>query len=276
MRALLVSKHHKEQSLETAFKTTGIRLEAFTDFDTDELGTFSGTITRKLSPFDAALSKAMAGRRAIPGFDWYIGSEGSFFPDPAVPFVTRQHELLLALPLNEETPVVAEKSGLIAWAIDREVNSEVEFQQLIKGAIEEGKEHVFISLVGAPPSERIAVESGAANLIAVYRTVSQNGSYPVQVISDLRAHRSSGRRLIIAEAAEKLAQKLICPCPRCNKLGFGMVRALPGLPCAWCLNPTSAVRATLSRCNYCGFQNEVLLPETAPYADPAICGVCNP
>lgn len=274
MKALLISKHEKELCLRPAFSAHIIPLEVFSGFDTDELGTFSGTITRKLTPLDAAMAKAKAGRKAHPGFDWYIGSEGSFFPDSYVPFVTRQHELLLALPADHEMPVTVEVSKLIGWAIDQEVMGWEAFLNLIEGPFTSGEEHLFLSLPGSPPEERQAAE--AHQLKDIYHRISQNGTLPVQVMSDLRAHRSRNRRLLIEEAAELLVQKLITACPNCQKLGYGMKRLLPGLPCAWCLNPTSAPRAQRLECVHCGFSEEKPIPGAPPFADPGNCGNCNP
>lgn len=276
MKALLISKHQKEQSLLKPLLDVGIELSVWHDFDTDQLGTFSGTITRTLSPIDAAIAKARAGRASTPGFDWYIGSEGSFFPDPTVPFITRHHELLVALPSQHEIPVVSEVSQLISWAIDQEVSSEEAFLQLIDGDLSEGKEHAFLSLPGAPPQERIEVASGRGALVKAYQQLSRNGELPIQVMSDLRAHRSKNRRQLIEQAAQALAAKLATQCPNCGQKGFGIRRLLPGLPCAWCLNPTGAVRAQLWSCPFCNYQEEKSDSGSGPFADPGMCGICNP
>lgn len=276
MRALLVSKHEKERCLKAAFSAAGIALDSFTDFDTDQLGTFSGTVSRTLPPKEAAKAKALAGMAAMPGYNWYVGSEGSFFPDPSIPFITRQHELLLAVGDSESVPIVAEVSKLVGWPIDQLIEDENSFTQLIEGAIELGEEHLFLGLAGAPPSNRFAVEGDRQELLAAYRKISHNGKIPIQAYSDLRAHRSANRRILIEEAAQALVSKLASKCPECQKPGFGLQRLIPGLPCAWCLNPTSQpVKQSLvcPSCNYC---EEQAIPNALPYADPGICIICNP
>lgn len=276
MRALLVSKHEKEQCLNAAFSAVGIELESFTDFDTDKLGTFSGTVTRTLAPLEAAKAKALAGIAAKPGFDWYIGSEGSFFPDPAVPFITRQHELLLAIANPDSTPIVAELSNLVSWPIDQEISDEKAFLQLIEGAFELGEEHLFLGLPGSPPAKRVAVPAGREALLAAYRQISNQGSWPVQALSDLRAHRSKSRRKLIEDVAVALAAKLTNQCPKCHELGFGLQRVVPGLPCAWCLNPTSLPKSQRFVCPFCHYWEEKPIPGSPAFADPGNCGICNP
>lgn len=276
MRALLVSKHEKEQCLKAAFSAVGIALECFTDFDTDKLGTFSGTVTRTLAPAEAAKAKALAGLAAHPGYDWYLGSEGSFFPDPAVPFVSRQHELLLAISNADATPIISEVSTLVGWPIDLEISDEKAFLQLIEGPLELGEEHLFLGLPGSPPDKRVAVAAGRENLLAAYLEISNQGRWPVQALSDLRAHRSKNRRKLIEEAAVALVAKLTTHCPQCHQPGFGLQRVVPGLPCAWCLNPTSSPKAQRFVCPFCNYWEEKPLAGSPAFADPGNCGICNP
>lgn len=84
--AALLTKHRKSQQLAPVLYDIGIELVEIDFFDTDELGTFSGEIERKLSPKDCALIKA---KKAVEltGLNVGLGSEGSFGGGPLAGFM---------------------------------------------------------------------------------------------------------------------------------------------------------------------------------------------
>lgn len=57
----------------------------------------------------------------------------------------------------------------------------------------------------------------------------------------MRAHHNPTRMQVIEELADKLAQRLMTPCPACDMPGFGIVDIERGLPCRLCHLPTQSI-----------------------------------
>ncbi|MFM8858056.1 MAG: DUF6671 family protein [Actinomycetota bacterium] len=91
----------------------------------------------------------------------------------------------------------------------------------------------------------------------------------------MRAHHHPSRQGVIARAADRLAHRLACLCPRCGTPGWGVGRREAGAPCALCGCRTKQVRFQHDECARCDFteSTDVSPPDGV---DPALCPRCNP
>ena len=107
--AILTTKHDKlsliapSMQSEVDLEVTDINL------DTDQLGTFSGEISRSGSPIETAIAKAKLGIEAT-GIPIGLASEGSIGPDPQNPFLTSDIEIVV---------LVDQERGLVIYESHR-------------------------------------------------------------------------------------------------------------------------------------------------------------
>lgn len=101
-KLVIATKHQKEAVIAPPIeKSLGVNCFVAKDFDTDQYGTFSGEIDRKLSPLDTARLKCYAAMKANT-CDLAIASEGSFGPHPSMFFVPADDELLVLIDKKNE------------------------------------------------------------------------------------------------------------------------------------------------------------------------------
>ncbi len=90
----LATIHAKERAVEKPLRQRlAMAVNLVSSINTDSFGTFTGEIPRAGSMADAARRKALAAITAT-GLPYGIGSEGSFGPHPAIPFLPSSTELL--------------------------------------------------------------------------------------------------------------------------------------------------------------------------------------
>ena len=95
------------------------------------------------------------------------------------------------------------------------------------------------------------------------------------VETDMRAHRNPIRMSAIERAAKDLVRRFLSRCPECGYPGFDVTERIPGLPCAWCGEPTHVIQREVLSCSACGHRQE-RAATTCSTADPGQCEVCNP
>ena len=92
---LLATMHKKEIAIAPPFKEiVDSNVIAANNFNTDQFGTFSGEISRKLTAFETLKLKATTASNMF-NVDFVISSEGSFGPHPSIPFINSDIEMLL-------------------------------------------------------------------------------------------------------------------------------------------------------------------------------------
>jgi hypothetical protein len=95
-RAVIATMHGKERVIGPLLAhSLGLSVEVPSRFDTDRFGTFTREIERVGSQLDAARAKIAAAFELVPEARVAIASEGSFGPDPSIPFVALGRELVL-------------------------------------------------------------------------------------------------------------------------------------------------------------------------------------
>lgn len=269
--AALATRHGKEGEIAPALRPTSLTV-VVADVDTDAFGTFTGEKPRAGDPVAVAERKARAGMR-VSGLDAGLASEGSFGPHPDAPFTTVDVEVVL---------LVDDRLGLVV--VEREVSFDTAAASVTVTPGHDPAE--FLARVGFPSQALVCrpadgsparITKGIVEPEALRRAVvaaadaSRDGRAIVE--TDLRAHLCPTRRPVIRRAAERLARRLMTPCPSCERPGFGVARVEPGLPCRACGAPTRRAAARLLGCPGCGHERREPVREAA---DPAHCDRCNP
>ncbi|MHB8245189.1 MAG: DUF6671 family protein [Acidimicrobiales bacterium] len=273
--AVLSTKHAKLPLIGPPLeRAVGLRVDAAA-VDTDALGTFTGDIPRLGPPLDTAIAKARLGM-SLTGQALGIASEGSIGPDPALPFVIADRELVV---------LVDDDAGIVVW--ETNTSWEIVTATTTVRPLEDLEQ--FLTRAAFPAHQLIVrpnsgqaqpIHKGIANLGDLTAAISECASVATDglacVETDLRAHACPSRRTVIAAAAGRLACRLAARCPACGAPGWGRVDIVLGVPCAWCSTEVARPRAEIDGCPACEHRatRPVVTPETR--ADPGECPFCNP
>jgi hypothetical protein len=264
-RVALATQHGKERALAPPLaRRLGLIVQPVA-IDTDQFGTFTGSIARTGTPAQAALAKARAGMVAS-GLALGLASEGSFGPHPWLPFGAGGVETLGFIDQ-------ARGLELSLSAVSRRTN----FAHHVISAGEDI----------APFLARISFPSHALMVRGPDGTMLATGVQDMAALSalawpgnrletDMRAHLNPTRMAAIRVLAGRLAARLATPCPACGCPGWGQVDVMRGLPCATCSQPTQAIFAIIDGCAACGHQLSRPRPDGVSAASPASCDWCNP
>lgn len=274
-RAVLSTKHDKLPLIGPPLhRAVGLVVEAVA-VDTDTLGTFTGDVARPGSPLDTAIAKARLGMSAA-GLGLGVASEGSIGPDPTVPLVTADRELVV---------LVDDEAGIVVW----ETHTSWDIVTGSTAVAGQADLEPFLTQVGFPAQQLVVrpnaggaqpISKGIATVGALREAVLDCASVAVdglaRVETDLRAHACPSRRVVIAAAAERLASRLAARCPSCGAPGWGRVDAVFGVPCTRCGTEVADLGAEIDGCVAC--EHRTIRPVVAPEngADPLRCPVCNP
>ncbi|MCC6700865.1 MAG: hypothetical protein IT221_05035 [Fluviicola sp.] len=265
----IISKHKKSSIiyplLSSAFQ---LHLESFEHPDTDTLGTFSGSIERKLDPIATLKEKCNWGKTA--NFDGLIiASEGSFGPSPISPFIQINEERVLLIDCKNGYEIQGVARSYETNCSEKTVFS---FNELIR----------FATKIGFP-SHKIILEPSAKNHIYIDQDEAQLAHYcsneslfenGLKVMTDMRAMNNPSRQKIIEAATKNLIENMLNKCPNCNHPGFSKHTSIPGLPCKACLFPTKSIKAFTYYCNHCLHAKSI--PVALKFEDPSYCDICNP
>ncbi|MHB8296137.1 MAG: DUF6671 family protein [Acidimicrobiales bacterium] len=273
--AVLATKHAKLPLIGPPLaRFVGLAVEE-APVDTDILGTFSGEVPRPGPPLETAVSKARLGMRAT-GHVLGLASEGSIGPDPAIPFVTADREIVV---------LVDDDAGLVIW----EAHTSYDIVTATTTARPGEDLTRFLSQAGFPahrlivrPNQgpvrpvRKGIDDLTALTVAIAEIAATSPDGRARVETDLRSHACPSRQPVIAGAAERLAQRVASRCPSCGAPGWGRIDVVVGIPCSWCGGEIASPRAELDGCPSCDRRDlRDLLPPGAT-GDPANCPACNP
>ena len=271
---VLATRHKKEEAILPHLQPAlGIIPIVPENLDTDAFGTFSGEKARTSDPLTTAREKCLYAMKQCHA-ELGIASEGSFGPHPAYPFVAADDELLIFIDLKNNLEIVVREISTDTNFNSSIITSETELLQFAKRS--QFPSHALI-LKGEFQDE-IILHKGLTDdrsLRDAYDSLTEKCSR-ITAETDMRAMFNPSRMKIIAKAAQKLTEKILTPCTRCEAPGFGVVRTEAGLPCGWCGNPTSSTKSFVYQCKSCSFEQHHEYPHGKYAADPMYCNVCNP
>lgn len=270
--AVLATMHQKETVIAPLLEPAlGVQIQVPAGLDTDQFGTFTREIKRKGTQIEAARQKVNY-VLDLTGESLAIASEGSFFPDPVLPFGVCDREIVLLCDRQHQLEVIGE-------VLAREVNHQGQTVNNLAEAVQ------FAEKVGFPEQGLVVMRDAQTpdgmvkgirawvDLKAAITSIlaQQTTAY---LETDLRAMHNPKRREAIALATQDLIRKLHQTCPQCQRPGFDVTDTRRGLRCGLCSLPTPLVQAYIYQCLGCDYREE--RPAAEQLADPTYCPYCNP
>lgn len=274
-RKLFIATKHQKETVIVPLLEQNLGVICFTldDFETDNLGTFSGEIRRRFDPLTTLRAKCDQGR-AHSNCDLVIANEGSFGGHPSVYFANADDELLMLKDYKNNLEIVARElsleTNLNAAKIENELQL-LEFASKVKFPT-----HAIILKYVEKNSRR--VYKGIQNKVLLLQKFKQlKAEFGFAYAeTDMRAHYNPTRMLVIKKAVEKLIQKVNKKCPQCHTPGFDVFKITDGLPCAWCKMPTRSILSCTYKCKICKHAQEEYFPKGKKTEEPDYCDHCNP
>jgi hypothetical protein len=239
--------------------------------DTDVLGTFSGEIERVGTPLETAVKKAHLGIEAT-GNPFAIASEGSIGPDPLLPFIKANIEIMVFVDQElgirvHETFKSNEITAFTTTTLKKDLGAFLQKADFPNHAI------IVKPHIGQGTYKGIRDLRTLESAIRDAQDESSDGEAIIE--SDLRAMCSPSRQKNITAVALKLVQRLSRTCPECQTPGWGLQSFIRGVECSECGDfSEEAIKQEIMGCVKCEY--------TAPGAvinltlDPARCMSCNP
>lgn len=273
-RLIIATKHRKESVIAPIVeRDLGVVALVDPDFDTDELGTFTGEVERVLDPVSAAREKCLRAMKAND-CDLGIASEGSFGPHPTMFFVNADDEILIFIDLKNNLEIVVRELSAETNFNAAMVSTKHEVMEFAKDS--RFPEHGLI-LRESRESDR-DIYKGITDVETLERVFEELGAKYKRVYAetDMRAMYNPMRMKVIASATEKLVQKITSLCPSCAAPGFGLTDVKKGLPCGLCNTPTNSVKSYVYQCSHCGYSKEEMYPNDIRFENPMYCDSCNP
>lgn len=273
---VLVTKHAKSAAIAPKVSQfLGASLKEH-DADTDMLGTFSGEIERKGSAIECARAKCELAFE-VPGqqVDYALASEGSFGPDPYIPFAACDAEILYFIDRRRNFHLHVTHISNNTNYKSQIVDSWEEMVLFADSCL--FPSHALICRPNRPTHGQMIFKgiNTRALLEEVFRESQTNSRDKIVLVeTDMRAHMNPTRMQVISETAEKLAARLAKSCPKCQTPGWGIIGANKGLECALCGLPTSLIKSNIFGCVCCSYKEEVHTHKE--FADPGMCFYCNP
>ena len=273
--AVLATKHDKLALIAPPLEALVGMIVDDVAVDTDVLGTFTGEVPRPGSPLETAVAKARLGMRAAGRF-LGLASEGSIGPDPMMPFVHSDREIVVLVDDANEIVVWESESSWDIVATSTSVTPDDELDPLLVRA--RFPEHLLIVRPNSGPvgpiHKGISQRDHLMSAITECAAASTDGLARVE--TDLRAHACPSRRTVIAAAAERLANRITTRCPACAAPGWGRVDVIFGVPCARCGSEVHRPRAEIDGCVACDHRATRSIVPAEARVDPGECPVCNP
>jgi hypothetical protein len=273
-KIIIATKHGKEEVIGPILVSEfGMQPILPGDFDTDQLGTFTGEIERTLDPISAAREKCFRALQASD-CDIAVASEGSFGPHPTAYFVNANEEVLVLVDHKNKLEIVARELSIETNFSGAEITNEEELEEFAKQAGFPSHGLILRNSKGDNGLIFKGIQSKQELNHAFHKLMTGYGS--VYAETDMRAHMNPSRRIVIEKAAVKLAGKMRHRCPNCGIPGFDVVESKGGLPCENCGAETRALLAYVYECKKCNHREEKLYPLGKKYEDPMYCDFCNP
>lgn len=274
-RNLVIATKHNKQSVSAPLFEQHLGVKCFVppDFDTDELGTFTGEVERKEGPVETVRKKCLHAME-MTSCDLGIASEGSFGIHPTVFMAHADDEFLIFIDKKNNLEILVRELSL-----DTNFNAAtiLSFENLIDFVKKVGfPEHAMILKIDEVKVQHVIKGIQSWELLEEsFNTLSAISS-SIIAETDMRAMYNPTRMKVIEKVTQKLVEKIQSLCPQCNTPGFGIVKIISGLPCEWCGSPTNSTKSHIYQCQKCTFEQEIMFPNHKKTEDPMYCDYCNP
>ncbi len=265
--------HEKEKLVAPLLHTEfGLKTIVPDSFDTDRFGTFTGEVDRQAAPLATLRKKCLAGMEACKT-DIGMASEGSFGPHPIFFLAPCDEEFMIFIDKKNKLEIVVKELSTATNFNKRSVHSWQELSHFAKGV--GFPSHAIILSKNIRPFEGVKGIQTWEGLEIAFNALSSNGE-TVTAETDMRAHLNPSRVRVILQVFEKLIAALNANCPGCNAVGFIQKKAILGMPCSLCLQPTQVTKAYETLCTHCDFIRVDEAPNGMRFIDPTYCNHCNP
>ncbi|MHA8050279.1 DUF6671 family protein [Aquirufa sp. ROCK-SH2] len=242
-------------------------------FNTDQLGTFTGEIERTLSPLDAARKKCEIALE-LSDAEFAIASEGSFGAHPDFFFLPADEEYLVLKERKTDVEIIVKSCSLNTNFGTFNKNSEEKLEDFLDRV--KFPSHALI--VKNAACQHSFIKKGIKSFSTLQKAIdscnSQFGEF--YITTDMRAMHNPTRMEVIRELTEKLIDKMRCCCPHCKRPGFSISEVKRGLECSQCSRPTKSVKTAIYTCSGCQYTEFEDYPEAKKEEDPMYCDYCNP
>lgn len=274
-RALVIATmHQKEIAIQPILESNlGCKCLVPINFNSDQLGTFSGEIERFDTPIETARKKCEIAMK-LTKTDLAIASEGSFGQHPSIFFAHADDEFLVLIDKQNELEIIVRELSL-------ETNFNADYATNETELISFASKVKFPShglILRKSPDELEDITKGITNLefliTQFHSLVSKYGK--VYIETDMRAMYNPTRMEVIRKLTSKLIDKINSTCPNCSTPGFGVTKVKEGLPCSYCKFPTRSIKSHIYSCAKCDFTEEKKFPNGKQFEDPMYCDICNP
>ena len=271
---LIATKHEKEKVIAPILESQlGVKCFVASEFDTDELGTFTGEIERKGDPITTARNKCLIGMDLMD-CDLAIASEGSFGSHPTIFFAPADDEFLLLIDKKNNIEISVRELSLETNFNGTEIKTKEELQEFATKS--NFPSHGLILRKSKEELEEITKGIIDEKLLnsTFFKLIKNYGTAYIE--TDMRAMFNPSRMKVIEKATLKLVKKIKSVCPNCKTPGFGIVDRKVGLPCNQCRFPTKSTLSYLYNCQKCNYKKEEEFPNGKQTEDPMYCDICNP
>jgi hypothetical protein len=273
-KLLIATQHAKEKVIAPILeKQLGVQCFVSENFDTDELGTFSGEVERKDDPMTTARNKCLRAMK-LTNFDLAVASEGSFGPHPSIYFIPADEEFIVFIDKRHDLEIAVRELSAETNFNGAELKSERE----LKAFAENTGFPLHGLIIRKSKDDNSEIVKGINNYELLSNTfdhfIAHHGTAYVE--TDMRAMHNPTRMKVIAKATHQLIEKINSCCPQCNTPGFGITDFKQGLPCQLCHFPTRSPISHIHCCKKCHYTYEEKFPNGKYSEDPAFCDFCNP
>lgn len=268
---LIATKHHKQDAIAPALQHyLHATFKVTENFDTDQFGTFSGEVKRIDTALETCVKKAKAAA-SLHDANLVIANEGSFNPDPIIPFLASDVEIMCCYDRVNDRIITEYLRSHQTNHAQLMLTENVDLDKFL----EKTKFPSHALLLRDCDNNQI-IAKGIQQQSELEQILQQHSTLHLQLETDMRAMHNPSRMTVIAELADKLAQRLARACPHCQAAGFGEISTADKLRCELCNNLTDLYAHQVCCCDCCGYEEKRPRPDGHTAAPPDYCQFCNP
>ena len=269
---LVATKHQKEKVIAPIFKKY-LACDTFTsEFDTDQLGTFTGEIPRLKDAMSTCKDKAILAAQ-LSGHPYALASEGSFGPHPMIPFLPYSQEWMVFVDLEADIciqeAIKTQETNYQTKIIEPDVDLTAFLKQV---------QFPTHGLCLQTSCLNTVIAKGIQNHKDLQLALKKGFALDEKLLlsTDMRAMMNPTRMRVIEKLAEQLALRILNPCPHCQTPGFGVQGVAGSLACEQCHWPSAVHAFDVWACVKCDYQEQRVRADGKVSIDPQFCQFCNP